>query len=284
MVTPLQQHIIETLNVKKTIDPETEFRSRVDFAKELLLTTSMKGYVLGISGGLDSALSGRILAQATTELKNETDNEEYKFIAMLLPYGVQGDGEEAKLLAHDFIKADRVIELNIKPMVDALEESYNASVDGDKLSDFNKGNAKARARCSAQYTVGSQFGLLVGGSDNANEATIGYFSKGGDGFFDACPISGLTKAQEIEIMRFLDAPSFVITKKPTADLLDGKPQQADEDELGVTYAETNSYLAGEDINPAAQAIIEQRYIQTEHKRQLPITPFDTWWKEPISVV
>lgn len=283
MVTPLQQHIIETLNVQKTIDPETELRSRIDFAKEYLLKTGARGYVLGISGGLDSCISGYILQKSCSELKAET-GEDYKFVAMLLPYGVQGDAEDAKTVA-EWIGSDKIIELNIKPMVDAFEATYNASVDGEPLRDFSKGNAKARARCTSQYAVASDFGLLVGGSDNSNEALTGFFTKsGGDGSFDLCPISGLTKIQETEILKLVGAPSVILTKKPTADLLDGKPQQADEDELGLTYAQTSAYLTGEDIGEEAAQIIEQRYLQTEHKRQLPVTPFDAWWKEPVSVV
>lgn len=281
MPTPLQLKIIETLNVKKTIDPATELRARIDSTKAFLLNTPMKGYVLGISGGLDSCLSGYILQKSCSELKTET-GEDYKFIAMLLPYGIQGDAEDAKTVA-SFIGADRVIELNIKPMVDAFTETYNAAVDGDKLSDFNRGNLKARARCSAQYAVGAQNNCLVGGADNSNEALMGYFTLAGDGFFDWCPISGLTKSQETEILRFVGAPSAILTKKPTADLLDEKPQQADEDELGVTYSQTNAFLTGEDVGKEATEIIEQRYLKTEHKRHLPATPFDAWWQEPVIV-
>lgn len=282
MVTPLQKHIIETLNVKPFIDPEIEFRNRVDFSKELLLSTSMKGYVLGISGGLDSCISGKILQTACAELREQTGDNGYKFVAMLLPYGIQGDAADANFIARKFIAADEVIELNIKPMVEAFEITYNASVKGDKLRDFNRGNLKARARCSAQYAVGGQMNLMVGGSDNAIECAQGFFTKsGGDGSFDFCPVSGLTKAQETEILRFLDAPSFILVKAPTADLLDENPQRTDEDELGITYAQANAYLAGEDVSEEATAIIEQRFLNTEHKRHLPITPADTWWKEPI---
>lgn len=284
MVTELQRQIMETLNVKPSIDPETELRARIDFAKEYLLKTGARGYVLGISGGLDSCISGYILQKSVEEARAETGNDEYKFIAMLLPYGVQGDAEDAKTVAA-FIGADRVIELNIKPMVDAFEATYNASVNGGKLSDFAKGNAKARARCTSQYAVASDFGLLVGGSDNANEALTGFFTKsGGDGSFDLCPISGLTKIQETQILELVGAPSVILTKKPTADLLDAKPQQADEDELGLTYTQTSAFLTGEDIGEEATQIIEKRYLQTEHKRQLPVTPFDAWWKEPAAVV
>ena len=152
MVTPLQQHIIETLNVQKTIDPETELRSRIDFAKEYLLNSGARGYVLGISGGLNSCISGYILQKSCSELKAET-GEDYKFVAMLLPYGVQGDAEDAKTVTR-FINADRVIELNIKPMVDAFTETYNAVVDGEELSDFNRGNLKAKARSAARVRCG----------------------------------------------------------------------------------------------------------------------------------
>lgn len=277
MPTPLQMKIIETLKVKPVIDAEEELCNRIRFAKEYLLASGARGYVLGISGGLDSCISGYILQKSVEEIRIESGNDEYEFVAMLLPYGVQGDAEDAKVVV-SFIGADRVIDLNIKPMVDAFEVTYNASVNGEKLRDFNKGNLKAKARSAAQYAVGSQNSLLVGGSDNANEALTGFFTKGGDGLFDVCPISGLTKAQETDILKLVGAPSAILTKKPTADLLDENPQQSDEDELGLTYAQTTEYLMGKDVGKEVADIIEQRYLQTEHKRQLPVTPFDTWWK------
>ncbi|MFL6561921.1 MAG: NAD(+) synthase, partial [Bacillus sp. (in: firmicutes)] len=67
-------------------------------------------------------------------------------------------------------------------------------------------------------------------------------------------------------------------KIPTADLLDQKPGQADETELGITYDELDDYLEGKPVSKEVTEKIEQRYLMTEHKRQLPTTMFDEWWK------
>ena len=281
-MTTLQKHIIETLGVKAKVNPEEEFRTRVDFLKAFTKNAGTRGFVLGISGGLDSATAGYIAQTAVRELRDET-GKDYEFLALLLPYGTQRDGEEAVMIAKHFIKADQVIEYNIKDTVDAFANTFNAIADadpanGDNLADYHKGNVKARVRMTVQYAYAGQRQLLVVGTDNSDENTAGFFTKGGDGMADILPLSNLTKRQERQIMKHLGAPEFVLTKAPTADLLDATPGQADETELGITYDALDDYLEGKPTPEATRNKIELRYLITEHKRQQPVSLVDGWWK------
>jgi len=281
-MTKLQKQIINTLGVKPVINAEQELRTRVDFLKDFTRNAGTRGFVLGISGGQDSALAGYIAQTAVRELRDET-GENYQFLALLLPYGTQKDADDAITIARDFIKADQVIEYNIKPAVDAFTDQYNdiagwSGDEADNLSDYHKGNVKARTRAVTQYAYAGTHQLLVVGTDHAAEAVSGFFTKFGDGAADVLPLSGLNKRQGKELLRLAGAPEFVITKAPTADLLDNKAGQADETELGITYDVLDDYLEGKDVNVVAAQKIELRYLMTEHKRQLPVDPAVTWWK------
>jgi NAD+ synthase len=270
----LQQQIMKDLHVKPTIDPKEEIRNRVDFLKNYLVKTGAKGYVLGISGGQDSTLAGRLAQLAAEELRNEGKNA--TFIAVRLPYGTQVDEDDAQL-AIDFIKPDQTKTFNIKDAVDAFSNSY-FDTDGSNLSDFQKGNVKARMRMIVQYALGGMHGLLVIGTDHAAEAVTGFYTKYGDGGADLTPLTGLTKRQGRELLIELNAAERLYLKEPTADLLDNKPGQADETELGITYDEIDDYLEGKSVSAEAAKKIENQYRKSEHKRQVPASMFDNWWK------
>ncbi|MFP5112727.1 ammonia-dependent NAD(+) synthetase [Bacillaceae bacterium C204] len=271
----LQEKIMKELNVNPTIQPQEEIRERIDFLKNYLLKTKAKGYVLGISGGQDSTLAGRLAQLAVEELRN--DGTDALFIAVRLPYGVQQDEEDAKR-SLAFIRADRETVFNIKIPVDEVQKEYDASYQGAPLSDYQKGNVKARMRMIAQYAIGGMEGLLVIGTDHAAEAVTGFYTKYGDGGADILPLSGLSKRQGKALLKELGADERLYLKTPTADLLDQKPGQADETELGITYDELDDYLEGKSVSKEVAEKIEQRYLMTEHKRQLPTTMFDEWWK------
>ncbi|AZU63873.1 ammonia-dependent NAD(+) synthetase [Neobacillus mesonae] len=271
----LQAQIMKDLHVSPTIEPKEEIRRRIDFLKNYLVKTKSKGYVLGISGGQDSTLAGRLAQLAVEELRNE--GTEALFIAVRLPYGLQQDEDDAKK-ALAFIKADQEMVFNIKAAVDVVQKEYDQSTNGQHLSDYQKGNVKARMRMIAQYAVGGMEGLLVVGTDHAAEAVTGFYTKYGDGGADVLPLTGLTKRQGKALLQELGAEERLYLKVPTADLLDQKPGQADETELGITYDELDDYLEGKTVSKEAAAKIEQRYLITEHKRRMPATMFDQWWK------
>lgn len=272
----LQDDIITALGVKSLIDPAQEIRISVDFLKNYLkahpFVTSL---VLGISGGQDSTLTGKLCQTAITELRNETGNARYQFIAVRLPYGVQADEADCQD-AIAFIQPDRVLTVNIKPAIEASEATLRAI--GVELSDFVKGNEKARERMKAQYSIAGMNAGLVVGTDHAAEAVTGFFTKYGDGGTDINPIYRLNKRQGKALLRELGCPPHLYTKAPTADLEEDRPSLPDEVALGVTYDKIDDYLEGKQVDVNDAAIIENWYRKTEHKRRPPITVFDDFWR------
>lgn len=263
-----QEVIIRNLEVQPSIDPHTEIERRSMFLAGYLGLTGLNGFVLGISGGQDSLLAG-LLAQRAVEYRREAGIPA-EFHAVLLPYGSQVDRADAEL-AITTIKPDRIHDIDIKPGVDSFVDAYNAGHEGN-LSDFDKGNVKARMRMIAQYAIASEHRLLVIGTDHAAEAVTGFFTKYGDGGADILPLSGLTKRQGRDMLKALNVPEVFVTKAPTADLLDTAPGQADEQELGLSYDVIDDYLEGKDVPTDKAEVIERRYAETMHKRALPISP------------
>jgi len=261
-----QQEIITTLGVKPEINPTVEIEERTQFLANYLSQTGLNGFVLGISGGQDSLLAG-LLAQRAVEQRRAA-GQDAKFHAVLLPYGTQADRADA-LEAVDVIRPDVLHDLDIKASVDAFADTFTTA-EPHPLRDFEKGNAKARTRMLAQYAIAGDQGLLVIGTDHAAEAITGFFTKFGDGGADILPLSGLSKRQGKALLRELGAPEHFMTKAPTADLLDARPGQEDETELGITYAVLDDYLEGRTVEPAVAKLIEDRYLATMHKRELPV--------------
>lgn len=272
----LQEEIIRQLGVKASIDPQEEIRKAVDFLKAYLRKHSfLKTYVLGISGGQDSTLAGKLAQMAIAELREEASDQAYQFIAVRLPYGVQADEADAqKALA--FIAPDQTLTINIKAAVDGQVEALQAA--GVEISDFNKGNIKARQRMISQYAIAGQMAGAVIGTDHAAENITGFFTKFGDGGADILPLFRLNKRQGKALLKVLGADAALYEKVPTADLEDQKPGLADEVALGVTYQDIDDYLEGKLISKVAQAIIEKWWHKGQHKRHLPITIFDDFWK------
>lgn len=271
-----QEEIINALGVNSQIDPQTEVTNRVQFICDFLQTTKMKTLVLGISGGQDSSLAGRLSQLAVEKLREETGDNEYQFIAVRLPYGEQADESDAMFAINDFIKPDKIMRVNIKAATDAMVASLNEA--GTPISDFNKGNIKARERMIVQYAIGGENKGAVVGTDHAAEAVTGFYTKFGDGGADITPLSGLDKRQGKALLQFLGAPAKLYDKTPTADLEEDKPMRPDEEALGVRYDEIDDYLEGSEVSPAVAKKIEGWYRRTQHKRHLPIAPYDTWWK------
>ncbi|XCB29099.1 ammonia-dependent NAD(+) synthetase [Arcanobacterium hippocoleae] len=270
----LQSEIIAELGVKPAVNYEAELEKRVGFLAEYLKSTHTKGFVLGISGGVDSTLGGR-LAQLAAERVRDTGGSA-EFVAVRLPYHVQQDEADAQA-ALDFIQPDRLITFNIGKAADVLDLEYAAAV-GERISDFNKGNIKARLRMTAQYAIAGDLGMLVIGTDHAAEAVTGFYTKFGDGGADVTPLAGLNKRQVRGFVAFLGGAPEISGKVPTADLLDANPGRADEDELGLRYDDIDDYLEGKSISAEAAAKIEQYFLRSRHKRTIPVTPADTWWK------
>ncbi|MGV8873682.1 MAG: ammonia-dependent NAD(+) synthetase [Rhodococcus sp. (in: high G+C Gram-positive bacteria)] len=271
----LRTGIMRELAVQSTIDPVTEIRRRVDFLKDYLASTPASGFVLGISGGQDSTLTGKLAQQAATELR--ADGHEAEFVAVRLPYGVQADEDDASV-ALRFIDPDRTVTVNIKAAADAAAAATADALGTAEVRDFVRGNVKARQRMVAQYAIAGELGYVVVGTDHAAEAITGFFTKFGDGGVDLTPLTGLSKRQGAALLRELGAPESTWRKVPTADLEDNRPALPDEEALGVTYEQIDDYLEGREVTDEVAEKLEKMFMATRHKRTVPVTPFDDWWK------
>ena len=273
----MQRTIIDTLGVRPEIDPAAEIERRVQFLVDYLRSSGAAGYVLGLSGGVDSTLAGRLAQLAVERVRggNSADRDAI-FVGMRLPYRVQHD-EADTVAAVEFVAADETLTVDIAPGVDGLNEQIRLAT-GAALTDFTKGNAKARHRMVAQYAVAGDRGLLVVGADHAAENVTGFFTKFGDGAADVLPLSGLNKRQARALLRHLGAPRRLWEKVPTADLLDENVGRTDEDELGLGYHHIDDYLEGREVPDAAAERIEAAWRRGRHKRTTPVGVTDTWWR------
>ena len=269
----MQREIIRALHVSATIDPARELARRRGFLVDYMRHCSAAGLVLGISGGQDSALAGRLCQLAVQDAR--ALGSQAIFTAVRMPYDVQVDEDDAQL-AVSFIDPDQVVTFNVKSAVAGISEEYLGAM-GTPLSDFGRGNVKARIRMTAQYAIAGERHALVVGTDHAAEAVTGFFTKWGDGGADLLPLAGLTKRQGRALLRELGAPARLYEKEPTADLLDHSPGQTDEASLGMRYDDIDTYLEGGTVPDATADLIEARYRATEHKRQPPLSLADDWW-------
>lgn len=271
--TEQQQQIRTALEVvdPATFDAAAETERRIEFLARYLRTSGLTGYVLGISGGVDSTVAGR-LAQLACERVRDGGGEA-RFVAVRLPYHAQRDEDDARR-ALEFIAADEVLTVDIGPGVDAQWEELLGSglVVSDAKDEYHKGNVKARHRMVAQFAVAGVRGMAVIGTDQAAEAVVGFFTKYGDGAADVTPLFGLPKRRVRQIGRHLGTPDALVDKVPTADLEADKPLIADEVALGVRYDAVDDYLEGGDVSAQDEATILGWYRRTGHKRALPVTP------------
>ncbi|MHA6603574.1 ammonia-dependent NAD(+) synthetase [Aerococcus urinae] len=272
-----QAEIIQALKVAPSTDSDDEIERSLTFITDYLKRYPfLKTLVLGISGGQDSTLAGKLCQMAIEQIRQATQDQAYQFIAVTLPYGQQSDAQDVKD-ALAFIQPDQVLDVNIKGAVDqqvtALAEA------GLELSDFNKGNIKARQRMVVQYAIAGQCSGVVVGTDHAAEAVTGFYTKFGDGASDIVPLWRLNKRQGKQLLKALNCPPHLYDKVPTADLEDDRPQLPDEEALGVSYQAIDDYLEGQDVSDQDAQTIENWYQKSQHKRHLPINLYDTWWRE-----
>lgn len=273
-MSEMQAMIVEEMKVKPSIDSAETIKEMQHFIEQYLHAhTFVKTLVLGISGGQDSTLAGKLVQLAVENMRNASGRG-VQFIAVKLPYGVQKDADEVED-ALNFIQPDRIVTVNIKPAVDQSVQSLREA--GIALSDFHKGNEKARERMKVQYAIAANTSGIVVGTDHSAENITGFFTKHGDGAADIAPLFGLNKRQGRQLLQYLGAPAHLYEKVPTADLEDDKPQLPDEEALGVTYEAIDNYLEGKGVSPDDAAVIERHYVRNAHKRELAYTRF-SWPK------
>ena len=269
-----QNLIVAEMKVLPEIDVDFEIRRRVDFIKGMIQGSGLRHLVLGISGGIDSSTCGRLAQMAVNELNGEdAQDDEYKFVAVRLPYKVQADEADAQA-ALAFIRPSLSVNVDVKDGTDAIHKStlqalqeQNIPEQSESARDFAKGNVKARMRMVAQYEIAGLLGGLVIGTDHSAENVTGFYTKHGDGACDLAPLFGLNKRQVRMLAARLGAPEKLITKAPTADLESLAPAKPDEDALGLSYDQIDDFLEGKVIDPEARERIIGIYLRTEHKRQ-----------------
>ncbi|MCQ4271968.1 ammonia-dependent NAD(+) synthetase [Pseudomonas kuykendallii] len=267
-----QQRIIRDLQVSPEFDAASEARRRIDFLVAQMRNSRRHVLVLGISGGVDSSVAGRLAQLAVQQLREE--GEPATFIAARLPYVEQHDEADARA-ALDFIQPDELLRVDIGPASDALLQATKdagLAFRDAAHEDFVLGNIKARQRMIAQYAIaGARDGLVIG-TDHAAEALMGFFTKHGDGACDVAPLYGLNKRRVRAVGRWLGAPEALTEKVPTADLESLRPGHADETALGVRYEEIDDFLEGKPVSEEASRIILRTYDNSAHKRALAVTP------------
>jgi NAD+ synthase len=269
----MKQQILAEMKVKPEIHVDEEVRKRVDFLKYNLTETGMRTLVLGISGGVDSTVCGKLCQMAVNELGSD-----YRFIAVRLPHGVQADEDDAQD-ALKFINPSKVVTIDVEPGTSGIHFAtmsalWAAGEEGvtKKNIDFVKGNVKARMRMIAQYEIAGLTNGLVVGTDHSAEAVVGFYTKHGDGACDLAPLFGLNKRQVRSLGEYLGAPDYLFNKEATADLEEDKEQLPDEQALGLDYDEIDDFLEGREVSDSADDTIVGWYLTTQHKRHPARTP------------
>ena len=272
----MKQVIIKAMRVLSHIEPKYEIERRVSFIEQKIIASHSLAVVLGISGGIDSTLAGRLAQIAVDNLNQRFPDVNYTFYAVRLPYAAQQDEDEAQL-ALAFIKPSQALTINIE----AATSGMLAACQVNKLTpksgvnpDFIKGNLKARMRMSAQYHIAGLTGGLVIGTDHSAENITGFYTKFGDGACDLVPLFGLNKRQVRALASYLGAPELLVTKAPTADLECDKPGLTDEEALGISYDQIDDFLEGKEVRADIEARLIAIYQRTQHKRQPIPTIYD----------
>ncbi|MFC4259044.1 ammonia-dependent NAD(+) synthetase [Marinobacter lacisalsi] len=253
-------------------DWDAEITSRVRFLQQTLISAGRNRLVLGISGGVDSLVAGKLCQLAIDGLK--TRDPGAAFIAVRLPYGVQADEGDAQA-SIAFIGPDRTDLVDIEPAVNAIHTavmgaaSSNHDLPDEARLDFERGNVKARVRMTVQYEIAALNNGLVVGTDHNAEGITGFYTKWGDGACDLLPLRGLNKRQVRLLGKALGAGPELHEKPATADLEDLRPLRSDEEALGVTYDVIDDFLEGKAIADADLRRIKAQYLKTQHKRSDP---------------
>jgi NAD+ synthase len=230
------------------------------------------GFIVGLSGGVDSAVVARLCQLAAPG----------HVVAAILPCHSDPDDErDAALAASHFALPTVRVDLSpaydelvaaVQPPLQRSPEQMRASAQADPLrARVPLANMKPRLRMTALYFYANTLNYLVAGTGNRSELSIGYFTKYGDGGVDLLPIGHLVKSEVRALARELNVPAAIVDRTPSAGLWIG---QTDEDEMGFSYADLERHLADgpEGVSPALAMRIERLARLSEHKRALPPIP------------
>ncbi|ALF17629.1 NAD+ synthase [Fusobacterium animalis] len=237
----------------------------VEFLRENFKKAGFSKAVLGLSGGIDSALVAYLLRDA---LGKEN------ILAIMMPYKSSNPDSlnHAKLVIEDLKINSKTIE--ITDMIDAYFKNEK------EASSLRMGNKMARERMSILFDYSSKENALVVGTSNKTEIYLGYSTQFGDSACALNPIGDLYKTNIWDLSRYLKIPNELIEKKPSADLWEG---QTDEQEMGLTYKEADQVLyrmleenktveevLGEGFNKDLVDNIVRRMNRSEYKRRMPL--------------
>jgi NAD+ synthase len=237
-----------------------------------LASAGARGFVVGLSGGIDSAVVARLAQMAAPGAVN----------GVLLPcHSDPQDERDALALASHFALATIRMDLSATYDVLAAEaqaalrvlpESVRSVTPADPLRGrVPLANIKPRLRMTALYFIANSINYLVAGTGNRSEVVIGYFTKYGDGGADLLPIGHLLKREVREMAKELGVPERIIARPSGAGLW---PGQLDEEEMGFTYAELERYVeeGPQAVSPALAVRIERLTRSSDHKRVMPPIP------------
>jgi len=246
---------------------EQDVTKLIEKIRKAVADTGCSGVVLGLSGGIDSAVVAKLCADAIG-----AEN----VLCVFMPSRVTpaDDYRVTSDLCADWGMEYRI--LDVQPAVDSLSAILATSTD----TPLDRGNIAARCRMIVLFNLAKKGNRVVMGATNESEFRIGYFTKFGDGAYDISPLSGLYKTHVRQMAKILDIPDEVIRKPPTAGLWAG---QTDEDELGITYDDLDPVLymmsSGSDdpyiskmtgVPEDKVASIREKVKRSEHKRQPPV--------------
>jgi NAD+ synthase len=225
-------------------------RKIVSFIESNVKAAGCKGTVVGVSGGIDSAVVLGLCKLATPGA----------VLGVIMPcHSDPIDKEYAVMVLDAFgIPYKEVV-------LDSVYDEFIKSVGGN-ASRLAIGNIKPRLRMITLYYHANMENSLVVGTGNKDELTMGYFTKYGDGGVDMLPLGSLTKAEVRAIARELSVPQPIIDRVPTAGLW---PGQTDEQEMGISYDTIDAYLRGEPVEQKYKDMIEQRRARNAHKLRTP---------------
>ena len=224
--------------------------------KDYASAAGARGYVVGLSGGIDSACTAVLCQRAVGD----------GILGVLLPcHSSTEDTRLAHLLADAF--AIPTVTVPLEPAYDALVTALPP-----ETSAIARANIKPRLRMTALYALAQTRGYLVAGTGNKSEIAVGYYTKYGDGGVDVEPLGELYKAQVRMLARSLGIPEPIIDRPPGAGLWEG---QTDEEEMGITYAALDATLAAieagetDEVDRALLAKVQQMIAVSAHKRAIP---------------
>jgi NAD+ synthase len=244
-----------------------------NWMRQRALEARAEGFVVGLSGGIDSAVVARLCQLATPG----------HALGVLLPCQSNPDDErDARLVADHFHLPTVTVVLDegfdgltraaAAAAAEATRQLGHAEPPPDDIrARMPLANVKPRLRMATLYFLANRLNYLVAGTGNRCELAIGYFTKYGDGGVDLLPLGALVKREVRAMARDLGVPQRVIDKPPSAGLWVG---QTDESEMGFAYAELESYLeqGPAAVNPAIAMRIERLMRASEHKRQIAPMP------------